>query len=102
MSARVEKPCIFLGKGHTQKVEAEDWTKAAISLCFLAAALNVPFLPTRSMLGSDILKYNPKIKAIENPFEGRPLALVPAVRLDVAFIHAQSTKGRPAEKEGSG
>ncbi|MBC7345840.1 MAG: CoA transferase subunit A [Clostridia bacterium] len=76
-------------QGIPYRVEVEDWTNAAISMRFLAAALNLPFMPTRSMLGSDILKYNQKVKVIQDPFEGQPLALVPAARPDVAFIHVQ-------------
>ncbi|MGB9920044.1 MAG: CoA transferase subunit A [Moorellales bacterium] len=73
--------------GVPHRVEVEDWSNAAISMRYLAAALNVPFMATRSLLGSDLLKYNQKVKVIEDPFEGRPVALVPAARPDVAVIH---------------
>jgi glutaconate CoA-transferase subunit A len=76
-------------KGVPQPIEVEDWSNAAISMRYLAGALNIPFMATRSMLGSDILKYNKRIKVINDPYEGKPLALVPAVRPDVAFIHVQ-------------
>lgn len=75
------------GVPHT--IEVEDWSNAAISMRYLAGALNIPFMATRSMLGTDILKYNKRIKVINDPYEGKPLALVPAVRPDVAFIHVQ-------------
>ncbi|MGI6317454.1 MAG: CoA transferase subunit A [Dethiobacteria bacterium] len=76
-------------QGVPQPIEVEDWSNAAISMRYLAGALNIPFMATRSMLGSDILKYNKRIKVINDPYEGKPLALVPAVRPDVAFIHVQ-------------
>lgn len=76
-------------KGEPQALEVEDWSNAAISMRFLAGALNVPFLPTRSLLGSDLLRHNPRVRVMTDPYEGQPVALVPAARPDVAFIHAQ-------------
>jgi len=51
-----------------------------------AAAMGVPFLPTRSMLGTDMLKYS-AAKVVEDPFTGTKVALLPALILDVALIH---------------
>lgn len=76
-------------KGVPLKIELEDWSNAGISMRFLAGSLNVPFMPTRSMLGTDIVKYNQRIKVIEEPYEGTPVALVPAAHPDVAIIHVQ-------------
>ena len=70
-------------------IEMEDWSNAAVSMRFLAGGLNLPFMATRSMLGSDIIKYNSRIKVIDDPYSGTPVALVPAARPDVAIIHAQ-------------
>lgn len=76
-------------RGVPLPIELEDWSNAAISMRYLAGALNIPFMATRSMLGSDIPKYNKKIKIIDDPYEGEPVALVPAVKPDVAIIHVQ-------------
>ena len=70
-------------------LDVEDWSNAAVSMRFLAGGLNVPFMAIRSMLGSDIIKYNPRIKVIDDPYGGTPVALVPAARPDVAVIHVQ-------------
>jgi acyl CoA:acetate/3-ketoacid CoA transferase len=48
--------------------------------------MGVPFLPARSMLGSDMIKYS-SAKVIEDPFTGMKLCLLPALILDVALIH---------------
>ena len=53
-----------------------------------AAAMGVPFLPTRAMLGTDMLKYS-AAKVVEDPFTGIKVALLPALILDVALIHVQ-------------
>lgn len=76
-------------KGIPNYVEVEEYSNYAASLRFLAGAMDVPFLPTRAMLGSDIPKYNPKIKLMDSPYTDEKLALVPAAQPDVAFLHVQ-------------
>jgi glutaconate CoA-transferase subunit A len=63
-----------------------EWSNAGISWRFKAAALGVPFIPVRSMLGTDTLKYS-AAKVVECPFTGEKLALVPALILDVGLMH---------------
>lgn len=63
-----------------------EWSNAAIAWRFKATAMGVPFLPTRSMLGTDTLKYSAAI-VVEDPFTGDPIALLPALILDVGLIH---------------
>lgn len=63
-----------------------DWSNASIAWRFKAAAMGVPFIPVRSSLGSDTLKYS-AAKVVECPFTGKPIALLPALILDVGLIH---------------
>ena len=56
---------------------------------FRAGAMGVPFMPIRSMLGSDVLAQRPEAKEIDCPFTGEKLLLVPALNPDVALIHVQ-------------
>lgn len=63
-----------------------EWSNAALAWRFKAAAMGVPFVPVRSMLGTDTLKYS-AAKVIECPFTGEPIALIPALVLDVGIIH---------------
>jgi glutaconate CoA-transferase subunit A len=51
--------------------------------------MGLPFMPIRSMLGSDVLAQRPEAKEIECPFTGETLLLVPALNPDVALIHVQ-------------
>ena len=68
----------------------EDISNFGSSLMFAAGAMDVPFVPTRSMLGTDIVELNDDIKVIEDPYQsGDELALVPAATPDVAIIHVQ-------------
>lgn len=54
-----------------------------------AAEYGVPFLPVRSIQGTDFLQLHPEYKTMTCPFTGLPLVLVPALAPDVAIIHAQ-------------
>lgn len=63
-----------------------EWSNAAIAWRFKAAAMGVPFLPTRSMLGTDTLNFS-AAKVVEDPFGGDPIALLPALILDTGMIH---------------
>jgi glutaconate CoA-transferase, subunit A len=63
-----------------------EWSNAALTWRFKAAAMGVPFIPTKVMLGTDTFKYSSAI-AVECPFTGDIVCLVPALILDVGFIH---------------
>jgi acyl CoA:acetate/3-ketoacid CoA transferase alpha subunit len=63
-----------------------EWSNASIAWRFKAAAMGVPFLPVRSMLGTDTMRYS-AAKVVECPFTGQPVCLVPALILDVGLIH---------------
>lgn len=74
-------------EGSPNYIEVAEVSNYTAGLRFLAGAMNVPFMPTKSLLGSDIPKYNPNVKIMNDPYSGEPIALVPAAHPDVAFIH---------------
>lgn len=63
-----------------------EWSNAAITWRFKATAIGVPFIPTRSMLGTDTFNYS-AAKVVECPYTGDPICLIPALILDVGLIH---------------
>jgi glutaconate CoA-transferase subunit A len=67
----------------------EEWSHMAVGLRFRAGAMGVPFLPMRSMMGSDVIGQLPDARLIDCPFTGEKLVLVPALNPDVALIHVQ-------------
>jgi glutaconate CoA-transferase subunit A len=67
----------------------EEWSHMAVGLRFCAGAMGVPFLPMRSMMGSDVIGQLPDAKMMNCPFTGDKLVLVPALNPDVALIHVQ-------------
>jgi glutaconate CoA-transferase subunit A len=67
----------------------KDATCPALHAGFQAAEKGVPFMPLRGLIGSDLLKVRPDWRVIDNPFQpGDPIALIPAIRPDVALFHA--------------
>jgi len=70
--------------GRVEKVV--EWSNGGITWRFKAAAMGVPFIPARSMLGTDTLKYS-AAKVVECPFTGQKVCLIPALILDVGLIH---------------
>lgn len=70
------------------KVEIEDWSNYNMSARFKAGSMGLPFIPTRSPLGSDVPKAN-RSKVMECPFTGTPVMLLPAAHPNVAVLHVQ-------------
>lgn len=92
-----------------QTIAVEDYSNFQMTLRFLAGAMGIPFLPTRSSLGTDIIEKwgfskefrhkdpripNQKLVVADNPFDGwretEKVVLVPAINPDVTIIHVQT------------
>jgi glutaconate CoA-transferase subunit A len=92
------------------EIEWEDYSNFAMVSRFTAGAMGIPFMPIRSLLGSDVLRRQAlsheqrladprtspkKLHVIDSPFgkTGEPAAdqvvLVPAIRTEFAVIHVQ-------------
>lgn len=57
-----------------------------------AAAMNLPFLPTRVGLGTDVLTSNPELKLTKSPYaDAEELVAMPALKLDVALLHVNKS-----------
>ena len=70
-------------------IETENHSNFSVALALKAAAMGVPYLPTRSLLGSDVLAEGDLFKVQEDPFTGEPTVLVPPIRPDWAIVHVQ-------------
>ncbi|MBP8625087.1 MAG: CoA transferase subunit A [Syntrophorhabdales bacterium] len=105
-NGRYAPTCIRFKKAIQQGgIEFEDYSNYQMSLRFLAGALNIPFIPTKSGLGSDLLNLEgfskeirkerkvarKKLAVMQNPFteDKDEMVLLPALTPDVALIHVQ-------------
>ncbi len=76
-------------KGVPAPLEVQDHSNLTLAFGLQAAALGIPYLPTRSLLGTDLLESNPTFKRATDPWSGAPLVLVRAIVPDVAILHVQ-------------
>jgi glutaconate CoA-transferase subunit A len=77
-------------------LEIEERSHADIASAYVAGAANLPFSVMRGYAGSDLPKYNERIRFISCPFTNERLAATPSIRPDVTIIHAQK-----ADKHGN-
>ena len=67
-----------------------EYSHFGIAQALMAGHMGVSFLPIRSQSGSDMLKYNPNIKVIDDPFiPGGKIGAVKAIVPDVGILHVQ-------------
>jgi glutaconate CoA-transferase, subunit A len=79
-----------------QALELEEHSHAAMANAYHAGAAGLPCAIFRGYLGSDLIGNNPNIRFVTCPFTGEQLAAIPALRPDLAIIHAQR-----ADREGN-
>lgn len=116
-SGKYASTCIRFRKAVQEgAIQVEDYSNFQMTLRFMAGAMGVPFLPTVSGLGTDMVnvwgfpeemrKHDPtlpnrKMVVMENPFDGwlntPKVVLVPAIQTDVTILHVQM-----ADKQGTG
>ncbi len=69
-------------------IAAEEYDEGMLQWGLYAAANRLPFLPTRSGLGSDVMRINPHLRTVRSPYEdAEELVAMPAIELDVALVH---------------
>jgi len=76
----------FRRAAESNEIEVQEWSNASFQWRFRAAAMGIPFMPTRILLGTDTFKYS-AAKVVRDPFTGMRVALLPACYPDIVFIH---------------
>ena len=71
------------------KIKMTDYSNLTMALALHAGALGLPFLPTLSTLGSDLLEKNDSLKEFNSPISDEKLVAVEALRPDVAILPVQ-------------
>lgn len=75
--------------GIPRRIEVRDHSNFTIAQALMAGALGAPYIPTRTLLGSDIPRANGTFVTAPSPFDGAPLLLIPAITPDVTVIAVQ-------------
>jgi glutaconate CoA-transferase subunit A len=76
-------------QGQPRRIVMEDHSNFTVGLALKAAAMGLPYLPTFTGLGGDIVRGHPRIRPIDDPFDGPALLAVGAIKPDVAIVHVQ-------------
>ncbi len=76
-------------QGVPRPLEIEEYSHFGMVGRYLAGASNLPFFPLRSYVGSDMPAANDLIRFVDSPYGDGPIAVVPPLRPDVTFVHAQ-------------
>jgi len=80
--------------GWPNRPEIEEHSHAAMANAYEAGAAGLPCAIFRGYRGAELKRVNPNIRSVICPFTGEELAAVPAIRPDVAIIHAQKASKR--------
>ena len=83
-------------RGWPQPLEIEEHSHAGMAHAYAAGAAGMPCAFLRGYQGSELPRVNPNIRFVACPFTGEQLACVPAIRPDVAIVHAQK-----ADRDGN-
>jgi len=75
-------------------LEIEEHSHSAMAHAYAAGASGMPAAFFRGYRGSDLAKVNPGIRFVPCPFTGETLTAVPALKPDVAIVHAQKADRR--------
>ncbi|WP_433087156.1 CoA transferase subunit A [Dactylosporangium sp. CA-052675] len=78
-------------------IEVAEYDEGMLQWGLYAAGIRLPFLPTRAGLGSDVMKHNPGLKLVQDPYGTERLVAMPPLRLDVALVHMNR-----ADAQGNG
>lgn len=78
----------FRAAAERGKIEVFELDEAMYYAALRAAAQRIPFNPWRSGVGTSFPEVNPAIKVFQDPINGETLLAIPAVNIDIAFLHA--------------
>ena len=69
------------------RIRMEELSETALLARLGAGARNLPFLPTRGMIGTDLIDINDNLEMLADPFGGPPVVACRALVPDVALVH---------------
>jgi glutaconate CoA-transferase, subunit A len=80
------------------EIELEEYSHASVTAMLRAGAMGIPFIATKTLIGSDVLKLQSsgRAKTMDCPFTGEKVVVLKALQPNVALIHAQR-----ADEEGN-
>lgn len=87
---------MFTHYANRGEIEVIEETEASLALGLRANLAGIGFLPARAWIGTDLPKLRPDVRTIVDPYTDETLIAFPAIKPDVAVIHAIK-----ADREGN-
>ncbi|WFR72881.1 CoA-transferase [Prescottella defluvii] len=69
------------------RIEVSEYDEGMLQWGLYAAGIRLPYLPTRAGLGSDVMRVNPELRTVADPYGDETLVAMPAIPLDAALVH---------------
>lgn len=85
---------MFTQAAQTGALTIIEETELSLALGIRAAMAGVSFMPSDAWLGTDLPRLRPDVKTIRDPYGPGELVAFPAIRADVAVIHALAADRR--------
>jgi glutaconate CoA-transferase subunit A len=79
---------MFRKKAENGEIQIIEETETSVAAGLRATLGGLTFLPARVLLGTDVLKVRSDIRMVTCPYTGEQLPALPAIKPDVALIHA--------------
>lgn len=79
---------MFTQAGNLGEIEIVEESEASLAFGLKATLADVGFMAGRGWVGTDLPRLRPDVKTIRDPYSGEELMAFPALRPDVAVIHA--------------
>lgn len=87
---------MFTHHANRGEIQVIEETEASLAVGLRATLAGIGFLPARAWLGTDLLQLRPDVRTIKDPYSDEELVAFPAIKPDVAVIHAIQ-----ADREGN-
>jgi glutaconate CoA-transferase subunit A len=71
------------------KLEWEEYSHFGMISRLQAGATGLPFMPMNTTAAGDLERANPQYKTVKDPYSGKDVVVVPALKPDVAIVHVQ-------------
>ncbi len=83
-------PCaIVRAEIEAGRLEWEEYSHFGMISRLQAGATGLPFMPMNPTAAGDLERANPRYRSVIDPYSGKPVVVVPALKPDVAIVHVQ-------------
>jgi glutaconate CoA-transferase subunit A len=79
---------MFTHLANLGEIEVIEETEASLAFGLRAGLAEIGFMAGRGWIGTDLPKLRPDVKTITDPYSGEELMAFPAIKPDIAVIHA--------------